>query len=337
MGDLVGCTTADQNRRNGLIFNIPPPRYTPQNPYAMGFTKAQLDMRRKAEVLKYNKTANGRISKAKSWTQVVSGVYQRRTFSNASLNNVIDRDCENIVTYTTGAGIPGPPTPLFLDPAVPLYNYNTQSSGLGINNKSETELWRTKYETNLLSNAPVIYTLNIRPPIDNTRYVFTVKTSIGIYFTGKVDASRSFNFPINIPPSSIKVFFGGQSVQLTKTPIITLEPGFRTNIEGTLSIGEYAGAFYLGNIVISNIVLSTTSGYTYDIIVEPNITISIDGVATNDVNNIITSTLYANLIEYSNGPTTLSNNTKKFGTRITFNTPVSTSTIVAPTLSGVYP
>ena len=337
MSDSVACTTSEQNRRNGLIFNIPPPRYTPQNPYALGFTKAQLDMRRKAEVLKYNKTSNGRISKAQSWNQVVKGVYQRRTYSNAYLNNTTDLDCENVVTYTTGAGVPGPAIPLYLDPTVPLYNYNTQSAGLGINNQTETEFWRTKYDTNLLSDAPVIYTLNIRPLIDNTMYAFTVKTSIGIYLSGKVDASGVFNFPVTISPDSINVVFGGQAVKLTKPPQITLEPGFRTSIAGNLTVGQYAGAIYLGNIVVSNILLPTAAGYTYDIIIKPNITSTIIGVTSNDVNNIITSTLYANLIPYSNDPTTLSNNTKQFGTRITFNTTASTSTIVAPTLTGVYP
>ena len=334
MGDLA-CNTAEQNRRNGLIFNIPPPRYTPQNPYALGFTKAQLDMRRKAEVLKYNKSANGRISKAQSWSQVVNGSYQRRSYSGSYLNNITEINCDKVVTYTTGAGIPGPPVALYLDPAVPLYNYNTQSSGLGINNKEETDMWRTKYDTNLLSNAPVIYTLNIRPAIDSTLYKYTVKTSIGIYLSGKVNATRSFDFPIAISPDSIKVSFGGQYVKLTKPPTITFDTGFITRIIGTLSNGQYGGAFYLGNIIISDLLLSTASGYTYDIIIEPNITISITGFTTNDANNIISYTLYTNLIEYSNDPTTLSNNTKRFGTRIAFTTPVSTSTIVAPTLTGV--
>jgi hypothetical protein len=336
MGDLVACNTAEQNRRNGLIFNIPPPRYTPQNPYALGFTKAQLDMRRKVEVLKYNKTTNGRISKSQSWTQVVNGSYQRRTFSNAYLNNVIDQDCEKVVTYTTGAGIPGPPTPLYLDPTVPLYNYNSQSFGLGINNETETEMWRTKYDTNLLSNVPVIYTLNIRPPIDNTMYNFTVKTSIGIYLDGSANAN-TYIVALTLIPESIKVIYGGQTITLSTPPSITLEPGFIiTNISGSLLGGPYSGAIYLGNLIISNLKLPTASGTTYDIIVQPTITATIDGISSNDPINTIRATFYSNLIEYSNDPAILSNNTKRFGTRITFNNAGSTSTIIAPTLSGVY-
>lgn len=332
---MANCTTAEQNRRNGLIFNIPPPRYTPQNPYEAGWTKEQLDMRRKAEVLKYNKTSNGRISKAQSWSQVVNGSYQRRSYSGSYLNNITDISCDKIVTYTTGAGIPGPPTPLYLDPAVPLYNYNSQSAGLGINNEDETDMWRTKYDTNLLSNVPVIYTLNIRPPIDNTTYIFTVKTSVGIYLDGSANANN-YVTTVTISPDSIKVMFGGQMVDLqNRRPTITLESGFKTDISGSLTGGPYAGAFYLGNIVIRNLELPTAAGNTYDIVIQPTISTSIVGVVSNDPNNTIRSTFYSNLIEYSNNPTTLSNNTKRFGTRITFNTPATASTIVAPTLTGV--
>lgn len=332
---MADCITTEQNRRNGLIFNIPPPRYTPQNPYEAGWTKEQLDMRRKVEVLKYNKTSNGRISKVQSWTQVVNGVYQRRTFSNAYLNNITDINCDKIVTYTTGAGIPGPPVPLYLDPAVPLYNYNSQTAGLGINNEDETDMWRTKYDTNLLSDNPVIYTLNIRPPIDNPMYNFTVKTSVGIYLDGSANANN-YVTTITISPDSIKVMFGGQMVDLqNRRPTITLESGFKTDISGSLTGGPYGGAFYLGNIVISNLILPTAAGNTYDIVIQPTISASIVGVVSNDPINTIRSTFYSNLIEYSNNPATLSNNTKRFGTRITFNTPATTSTIVAPTLTGV--
>jgi hypothetical protein len=330
------CNTIEQTRRNGLIFKIPPPRYNPTNPYNEGFTKDQLDMRRKAEVLKYNKTANGRITKIQSWTQVVSGITQRRAYSSAYLANIgADTDCERVVTYTTGAGIPGPAIPLYLDPAVPLYNYNNQSVALGINNKDETEMWRTKYETGLLSNSPVIYTLNIRPPIDTTMYSFTVRTSVGIYLDGSANANQ-FTANLTILPSSIKVIYGYETVILTRQPTVTMESGapVSINVSGSLTGGPFAGAIYLGNIVISNLLLPTAAGNTYDIMIEPTIRATIDGVSTNDPINQIRTSFYSNLIPFSNDPTTLSNNTKRFGTRITFLTPASASTVQAPSLTG---
>lgn len=76
------CETLNQNRKNGLIFNNPKIRYTPVNPYELGFTQKQLDMRRKAEILQYNKTSNGKLTKKQSWVNLVKGSTQRKQYSS---------------------------------------------------------------------------------------------------------------------------------------------------------------------------------------------------------------------------------------------------------------
>jgi len=332
------CDTNEINRRNGLIFNIPPPRYTPRNPYKEGYTKEQLDMRRKAEILKYNKTSNFRITKAQSWVQVVAGKYQRRTYSNEYLNRPTteDRDCENVVTYSSGAGVPGPQIPLYLDKNVPLYNYNTQQSTQGIINTTETEMWREKYDSDIISSIPTIYTLNIRSPIDSTRYKFSVATSIGIYVRGISNAAsaRAFTIIVFINSSSVKVRFGGEYVS-NSVPTITTST---FTITGSIpASGTFAGAIYLGNIIIDNMLLFTSNGNTYDIMLEPIISATFDdGSALSSANNI-SAQLYTNLVEYSNDTNKLSNNTKRFGTNLTFTQQGSSSTISSPTLSGKLP
>lgn len=339
------CDTNEINRRNGLIFNIPPPRYTPRNPYEEGFTKEQLDMRRKAEILKYNKSSNYRITKAQSWVQVVGGKYQRRTYSNEYLNRPTteDRDCENVVTYSTGANVPGPRIPLYLDKNVPLYNYNTQQTVQGINNISETELWLTKHDSDIISSFPTIYTLNIRSPIDNPQYKFSVNTSIGIYVRGISSALRYFTIIMNLNQSSVKVRFGGQYVSHSTPNIlpdstITISQDGRIAIIGTVpSSGTFAGAIYLGNITINNMLLYTSNGNTYDIMLEPIISATFDdGIAMSSSNNI-SAQLYTNLVDYSNDTNKLSNNVRRFGTNLTFAQPGSSSTISTPTLSGILP
>jgi len=334
---MSNCNTAEQNRRNGLIFNIPPPRYTPQNPYSEGWTKEQLDMRRKAEVLKYNKTANARTTKTQSWLQIVRGVYQRRTYSGAYLSGInnADADCETVITYSTGAGIPGPQIPLYLDPRVPLYNYNTQQQALGINNDEETDMWRTKYDTNLLSLRPNIFTINIRTPIDNTQYKYTLRTAIGLYLDGSSNP-LDYNVSVSFKQTSVKVLYGGALVPTS--PTITLDSAFISDvggnitkdISGSLLGGPYAGAIYLGNMTISNLLLPTAAGKTYDIVLEP--VISIEGRITTD-----RAILYSNLIPFSNDPRILSNNTKKFTTNMTFATQQSSSIIELPSLTGQTP
>jgi hypothetical protein len=66
-----------QQRKKQLVFNVPPPRYTPISPYDGIYTQSQLDMRRKAEILKYNNTASSTktnsLTKAERWAQVVNG------------------------------------------------------------------------------------------------------------------------------------------------------------------------------------------------------------------------------------------------------------------------
>lgn len=330
------CDTNETNRRNGLKFNIPPPRYTPRNPYEEGYTKEQLDMRRKVEILKYNKSSNYRITKAQSWVQVVNGNFQRRTYSNEYLNRPTaeDRDCENVVTYSTGANVPGPKIPLYLDKNIPLYNYNTQQNVQGINNINEVDMWRTKYDTDLISYSPTIYTINIRSPIDNPQYKFSVNTSFGIYVRGVSSAFRTFKISINMVSSSVKVRFGGQYLS-NIAPIIV--PSSTIDISGSVTAsGTFAGAIYLGNIIINNILLYTSNGNTYDIILEPIISATFDDGSSSTTNNIAAQ-LYTNLIDYSNDANKLSNNTKKFGTNMTFNRLASTSIIGTPTLSGVFP
>ena len=64
------CTQRAKQR----LFNVPPPRYNIVSPYGGQYTKAQLDMRRKAETLKYLKnTSSFSGTKSGKWSQLVKG------------------------------------------------------------------------------------------------------------------------------------------------------------------------------------------------------------------------------------------------------------------------
>jgi hypothetical protein len=66
-----------QQRSKQLLFNKPQPRYDPLSPYNGTYTKFQLDMRRKAEVLKYSNNASStktnNLTKAERWSQIARG------------------------------------------------------------------------------------------------------------------------------------------------------------------------------------------------------------------------------------------------------------------------
>jgi hypothetical protein len=115
-----------------------------------------------------------------------------------------------------------------LDPRVPLYNYNTQQQALGINNEEETDMWRSKYDTNLLSNMPNIFTINIRTPIDNTQYKYTLRTSIGLYLDGSSNA-LDYNVSVSFKQTSVKVLYGGELVSIS--PTIRLDSEFISDVE----------------------------------------------------------------------------------------------------------
>jgi hypothetical protein len=78
----------------------------------------------------------------------------------------------------------------------------------------------------------------------------------------------------NIPPQnlSLTIMYGGQPVQLSRTPTITYSPGFLTDVSGYVltraTANQFSGDIYMGNITFSNILLATSPKNTFDFYVE---------------------------------------------------------------------
>jgi hypothetical protein len=273
------CETINKNKRNGLVFNIPKDRYTPLNPYQQGFTQQQLDMRRKTEILQYNKTSNGKITKKQSWVNLVKGSTQRKQYSSYYIKQLQDgtlnpdETCPNdkfIPTSSKNAGVPGPAITLYLDPNVPLYNYNSMQITYGTQNNDEQAQpkWLVNYDTNVTdNNMQNIFTLNIRPSIDETVYIYSFTTSVGLYISGyTLQNDGTFTMSIPLSNLSLAVTYGGQAVTLPFPPTITYSPNFVQGISGEIvsSPATFAGKVYLGNLTFSNIWLNTYPNSTYD-------------------------------------------------------------------------
>jgi hypothetical protein len=284
MTDNTVCTTVN-NLRRSLVFNTPGIRYTPINPYSLGYTQSQLDMRRKAEILQYNKTSNGKSSKKQTFATVVKGSLQRRTFSNYYLKGLQDGSedaCPNDILLprlTTASDVPGPAMYLNYDPTIPLYNYNSQQQAYGTRNSDGGAMWLLNYDTDILDdNNPQIFTLNIQPTIDNANYNFSFTTSVSLFISGFNTAHPGQDisgiFKINIPPQnlSLTIMYGGQLVQLSRTPTITYSPGFLTDVSGYVltraTANQFSGDIYMGNITFSNILLATSPKNTFDFYVK---------------------------------------------------------------------
>jgi hypothetical protein len=81
-----------QQKTKRTYFSNPLPRIDnlSRSPYIMGYTKDQLDMRRKAEILKYNNnsssTKTNNLTKAEKWSQLTKGNSNTQLSNYPSIN-----------------------------------------------------------------------------------------------------------------------------------------------------------------------------------------------------------------------------------------------------------
>lgn len=155
-------TICDQRRQQQLV-NVPPSRVDIVSPYTTTkYTKLDLDMRRKAQILKYNQlnTQVNNFTKNTKWSQLVKGnaakitPYNPNVFLGAdpdlvprySPDVILDKEGNKIIaclpsgkliqTKLSAANVPPDPRVPFLydDETVPLYNYinpvSTRSYGI---------------------------------------------------------------------------------------------------------------------------------------------------------------------------------------------------------------
>ena len=125
----------DQKKKLALL-HTPPNRFTPVSPYGKAvanpstrkkpqlvFTKEQLDMRRKAEILKHKGVSGG--TKTNDLTQKERFALLSRGIGITSAFSFKDSTLPNRPTWSSASDVPGAPTFLYFDNRVPLYNYQT--------------------------------------------------------------------------------------------------------------------------------------------------------------------------------------------------------------------
>jgi hypothetical protein len=299
-------------QRNQIIELQPPPiRYNPVSPYP-NYTQAQLDMRRKAEILQYNKnsTQTGKITKSQKWSRLVNGPFQRKTYTTVSRDasgNILDRTVYNTVpcsedkylpTLSSSCDVPGPIVTLQYNPNIPLYNYADGENVFGIINEEKLNNFNSYTSDNILSlngNNTALFTL----AIFNTEERFTTfefNTPIGFYISGEVsnssnnDASGIFQIPsINI--ENINVYNNNNVVNMIKNPLITQSfssrqvnfyTDFQRDNNNNIINKTFYGAQYLGNLKVSGIMLSTQPGLLYNIKIALDINVlDLEGIFSN--------------------------------------------------------
>ena len=97
-------------RKKQMVFSVPPIRLEKSSPYP-SYTKLQLDMRRKAEVLQYKGNSQAskgnNLTKKQQYGKIISGYNQFRSYAtlyNTEATVVYNEETDiSSVTYTTTA------------------------------------------------------------------------------------------------------------------------------------------------------------------------------------------------------------------------------------------
>ena len=260
-------------RKQYQLFNKPPIRYNPPNPYP-GFTQEQINMRRKVEILKYNKnsTQGPQLTKAQKLSQMLT-----RT---SNLTRLVCPNDKYIPVLSTASGIPGPPIYLVEDDNVPLYNYAQNTDIYGEQPQDNEDEWSINVISNQIVSSTQEYTtfcnLIIRPIIKQPYTIFTLQTPVLFRLQG-IGLPSSTNGSIIVPTitptnnttndNSFLTTYNSNSVannSSSKTTFLHNNSITTTlNAPSTDSYNYFCEA-YVGLVEFSNISLNTSPGFVYD-------------------------------------------------------------------------
>lgn len=211
-------------RRQRFLFNIPQPRLTPVSPYD-SYTKAQIDMRRKIEILKYK--TNPGLSKlsgqtsSQRWSSLSNIIAPSRLSQlaiSSSINSGTTYSPDDIIPKLTSASnVPGPLSVLQYDPLIPLLDSQTTTNRtFATEIQSDLSVWHvfTKNEVDFLIKPSycVIPDSNVNDHEDNhmagvilitsnittSTLIFNISIPIAMYFIGVAQSSVNSEGNYNI-------------------------------------------------------------------------------------------------------------------------------------------
>jgi hypothetical protein len=246
-----------QQRKLRMQFRVPITRYTPISPYTTtNLTAFDLDMRRKAEILKHTgtqkSTQGNKLTKAQLFAQVVRGNSPTQKLLNKSTgvyNPASLEYCDSSmnIVLTSSSDVPGPIRALYLDKEIPLYNYAPPSNAYSENLKEDMPPFlfypNPNADTFTTSASQSIGALEIFNTIPNTSTIFTL------------------TIPYSGSPSNVLlvVTYGG-------SPVYTPSP--------------YKYTIASDFITINDIVLYTSSGFIFEfsLVITGITTVNQDGI-----------------------------------------------------------
>ena len=191
-----------------------------------------------------------------------------------------------IPTLSSSSDVPGPIVELKFDPNVPLYNY-TQGQSNAITEEEElNEPWTFSTSNNIAISGfnveQTLFSLTIGPT-DNDFDTFSFKTPIGFYIKGNaLSSDQQLNEVFTISSIDVIVCFGSTVISDLTPTIITdnIVSSIDFNVTAT-NKEEFEMVYYLGELSVNDLRISTQFGFIYDIKLKFNVFSSLNGIYEN--------------------------------------------------------
>jgi len=260
---------------SNIRFNITSP-YVSDASGNLIYTPKQLDMRRKAEILKYIRPTESNVAKNK---YSLLARQSNKQASRLSCNNYIN-------VPTSSSDVPGPVIHLKEDPTVPLYKYYSDNQQFQFQD-IEYDDFKRLYDLfpiyNITSSNNITTHTNtiviLRPQTNELSFSFSFPICIQLeadYFTD----ARSIgidNVNIGIYSTELEIYYSDSLIVPKVTGVYrtgsTYEDEKSTDIASSTvtisadlkssSTGKVYISRYVGNAIFSNITLPSVSQYVY--------------------------------------------------------------------------
>jgi hypothetical protein len=267
---------------NYLNQSIPHVRRDITSPYPAN-TQFELDMRRKAEILKYNYQSSkvGKTTRAQRWTILNNNA----TAFNRN-NRCIVPDNQIIYTPSTSSDVPGPMIQLYEDPSIPLYKFIGKQQDEPENvfpYPDYTELFNVfpnyhpTFQKSKTSGVADIILINPT----KTYYIAEFMTPFAITIQG-VKTPVTQNNPIDVTYIKVSIipqgipfslFYSDASVNLLTPPTTKLYQKSTVTdvsfVEMVIDVSNTSGSFYasqyVGNVKTTNVNMLSQKQYVYSL------------------------------------------------------------------------
>jgi hypothetical protein len=270
--------------------------------YGKPITKERLDMRRKAEILKYSSnrmsTQTNNMTKKEKWAQLV-----KSGGKSAGVLGIENEPCPNdalIPMPSSASGVPGS-IYLYEDPSVPLYNYTNINRTYAFDVPNRNEYWDTTVNTNVVitggGGSETVFAMSVHRNVNNNTATYAVTIPLGIHLEGKHTSGLN-NVTCNISSATLYVYCNNQ-LRDTKNEEKVYKNMVIGFINNPSTNTQFSATQYVGNISFSDITLQLSDAYVFEfkIALTTSITPSYEEGAEEQVPPSFKSFVYANITD----------------------------------------